>query len=444
MGIQINGQTDNISAVDGSLTISGAELPTVTNLNATGIVTATGFVGNLTGTASTATAAATAFGLSGSPTLSGITSVSTTNLTVNGNAYPSDGVVSGARNRIINGDMRIDQRNNGASINSDAYSVDRWFREISNDGALTAQRSGEAPVGFTSSLLCTTTTADASLGATQYTLIYQHIEGNNLYDLGFGTANASSVTLSFWVRSSLTGTFGGSFRSGAQVGTTRSYPFTYSISSSNTWEYKTITIPGDTNASGETWVKNNGRGATVFFSLGTGSTFSGTAGSWASANYVGATGGTSVIGTLNATWYITGVQLEPGTVATPFERRSYGQELALCQRYYYRVNRDGIAFGRLGTGGLAFSSTGMAGWTAFPVPMRTAPTALETTGTASNYQVFNASGGGVTVTSIVYNNSTTVMGETLVTVASGLVSGNSSLIVSNNTANAYLGWSAEL
>jgi hypothetical protein len=378
MGIQINGQTDNISATDGSLTISGAELPTVTNLNATGIVTASGFVGNLTGTASTATAAATAFGLSGSPTLSGITSVSTTNLTVNGNAYPSDGVVSGVRNRIINGDMRIDQRNNGASINSNAYSVDRWFREIGNDGALTAQRSGEAPVGFTSSLLCTTTTADASLGATQYTIIYQHIEGNNLYDLGFGTANASPVTLSFWVRSSLTGTFGGSFRSGAQVGTTRSYPFTYSISSSNTWEYKTITIPGDTNASGGTWVKDNGRGATVFFSLGTGSTLAGTPGSWASANYLAATGETSVIGTLNATWYITGVQLEAGTVATPFERRSFGQELALCQRYYQVVPAGAIQGANIYWNWTALGSGGQSGYYAYPVPMRATPTGNST------------------------------------------------------------------
>jgi hypothetical protein len=443
MGIQINGQTDIISAVDGSLTVSGAELPTVTNLNATGIVTATGFVGNLTGTASTATAAATAFGLSGSPTLSGITSVSTTNLTVNGNAYPSDGVVSGARNRIINGDMRIDQRNAGASVtvnsSSDFFPVDR-FNGVGqlSDGVYTLQRSTTAPTGFVNSIIATVTTADASIGASQFYFIRQIIEGTNVTDLGWGTANAQTVTLSFWVRSSLTGIFGGVAKNNAQD---YSYPFTYAISSANTWEKKTITIPGPTAG---TWLTDTSGGIQLAWSLGGGSSTQGPSGSWAAANYRGATGETAVISTNGATFYLTGVQLETGTVATPFERRSFGQELALCQRYYYRVNRDGIAFGRLGTGGIAFSSTGMAGWTAFPVPMRTAPTALETTGTASNYQVFNASGSGVTATSIVYNNSTTVMGETLVTVASGLVSGNSSLIVSNNTANAYLGWSAEL
>ena len=232
-------------------------------------------------------------------------------------------------NRIINGDMRIDQRNAGAAVTaSGSYPVDRFSVFNSTDGAFSSSRSTTAPTGFTNSLYFTTTTADASLAATQFSSALQRIEGFNIADLGWGTANAKTVTLSFWTRSSLTGTFGGSLRNSD---TNRSYPFTYTISSANTWEYKTVTIPGDTTG---TWLTDNGLGVSVTFGLGVGSTYSGTAGAWAAANYLSATGATSVIGTLNATWYITGVQLEVGSVATPFERRPYGTELALCQRYF--------------------------------------------------------------------------------------------------------------
>jgi hypothetical protein len=386
MGIQINGNTDTITAIDGALTVSGAELSAVTNLNATGIVTASGFVGNLTGTASTATAAATAFGLSGSPTLSGITSVSTTNLTVNGNAYPSDGVVSGARNRIINGDMRIDQRNAGASVtvnsSSDFFPVDR-FNGVGqlSDGVYTLQRSTTAPTGFVNSIIATVTTADASIGASQFYFIRQIIEGTNITDLGWGTANAQTVTLSFWVRSSLTGIFGGVAKNNAQD---YSYPFTYAISSANTWEKKTITIPGPTAG---TWLTDTSGGIQLAWSLGGGSSTQGPSGSWAAANYRGATGETAVISTNGATFYLTGVQLEAGTVATPFERRSYGQELALCQRYFCKnSNPEVVATNGAGytTSGMFHSGTvslytsvnGITQAIMFPVSMRTAPSTI--------------------------------------------------------------------
>lgn len=242
-------------------------------------------------------------------------------------AFNSNGLFF--RNRIINGDMRIDQRNAGASVTFDnnVFPVDR-FRGLTNlSSKATAQQSSVVPTGFVNSVLVTSSSA-YSLAAGDYFGIGQRIEGTNISDLGWGTASARAVTLSFWVRSSLTGTFGGAL---SNSNGTRSYPFTYSISVADTWEYKTITVPGDTSG---TWLTTNGSGIQLVISLGTGATLSGTAGAWAGANYFSATGAVSVISTNGATFYITGVQLETGSVATPFERRPFGTELMLCQRYY--------------------------------------------------------------------------------------------------------------
>ena len=260
---------------------------------------------------------------SGTPTFNDVTLSS-----INGNA------ISGTRNRIINGDMRIDQRNAGASVTpNNSYTLDRWKGATSQTSKYTVQQSSTAPTGFKNSLLVTSSSA-YSLTSSDYFAVGQSIEGFNIADLGWGAAGASSVTISFWVRSSLTGSFGGSLRNSSY---NRSYPFIYTISSVNTFEYKTVTVSGDTTG---TWSSDNSSGIEVLFGLGVGSTFSGTAGAWAGANYISATGATSVVGTNGATFYITGVQLEPGTVATPFERRSYGQELALCQRYFQIVSAN--------------------------------------------------------------------------------------------------------
>jgi len=234
------------------------------------------------------------------------------------------------RNRVINGDCRIDQRNAGASVNSNgAFIVDRFIQLMSGGGVLTSQRSTTVPAGFTNSIFIQVTTADSSIAAGDYYLLRHTVEGFNTADLGWGAANALSVTLSFWARSSVTGTFSGSVENAAE---TRSYPFTYAISSANTWEKKTITIPGDTSG---TWATDNTVGIYLNLDLGSGSTFQGTASAWGSAKAFAATGAVQLISTLNATFYITGVQIEVGKVATPFEYRSYGQELALCQRYFY-------------------------------------------------------------------------------------------------------------
>jgi hypothetical protein len=276
----------------------------------------------------------------------------------------------GLKNRIINGDMVIDQRNAGASVtmtNPGTYDTDRWYCTNSSDGVMTAQQVSDAPTGFINSLKCTATTADATLGTSQRGVVAQFIEGYNVADLAWGTASAKTVTLSFWVKSSLTGTFGGALRNSAAD---RSYPFTYSISVANTWEQKSVTIVGDTTG---TWLTTNGTGIGLHFGLGVATNLSGTAGAWASANNISATGAVSVLGTLNATWQITGVQLEVGSTATPFERRLYNQELANCQRYYYLPKE--------GQMGAYVTSTNITIGYTFPVTMRTSPTVSGTSAT---------------------------------------------------------------
>jgi hypothetical protein len=278
----------------------------------------------------------------------------------------------GMRNRIINGAMVISQRNGTSSVtpaNSD-YLVDRFYFSCSQSSKFTAQQNAGSvtpPAGFTNYLGLTSSSA-YSIGASDYFFLCQPIEGFNTADLGFGTSNAKTVTLSFWVYSSITGTFGGSLRNGSA---SRSYPFSYTVSSANTWTQASITIAGDTTG---TWVgATNGTGLNVFFSLGTGSTFSTTAGSWASGNYVSATGATSVVGTNNATFYITGVQLEKGSVATPFEYRQYGTELALSQRYYWKVTSNGSNITGFGSGQFTSTTNGNVIFT-YPVTMRSSPT----------------------------------------------------------------------
>ena len=235
------------------------------------------------------------------------------------------------KNRIINGAMVIDQRNAGASVTptSGQFSVDRWAASLTQASKFSMQQNAGSvtpPTGFRN-YLGITSLSSYSIASGDIFAFSQAIEGFNTADLGWGAAGAATVTLSFWVRSSLTGTFGGSIVNAAQ---NRSYPFTYTISAANTWEQKSVVIAGDTTG---TWVTNNGAGLYVFLGLGVGSTFSGTAGAWSGSAFYSATGATSVVGTNGATFYITGVQLEKGTQATSFDYRPYGTELALCQRY---------------------------------------------------------------------------------------------------------------
>jgi len=309
----------------------------------------------------------------------------------------------GFKNRIINGAMVIDQRYDGTASASSlsGYLIDRWSIAQSTTGKLIAQQNAGSvtpPTGFTNYLGVTSQSAYTA-GTNDFYAIIQTIEGYNIADLGWGTANAKTATLSFWVRSSLTGTFGATINNGGS----RSYPITYTISAANTWEYKTITIPGDTSGS---WGSTNGVGAQVWFSLGVGSTYGGTSGVWSSTNYVGVASTVSVVGTSGATFYVTGVQFEKGSQATAFDYRDYGNELRLCQRYY-QTAQDFT--------GIMNSSTSVIGMMHWSVWMRSSPTIstsgnIEVTdgytadysqssgGVSTNYQVNNSTGAMVSMT----------------------------------------------
>jgi hypothetical protein len=271
------------------------------------------------------------------------------------------------KNRIINGAMVINQR--ATSITDNGYSVDRfqYVASVASKGTL-AQSTSIYPTGFNYSLGFTSSSA-YTVGASELFTIKQVIEGYNVADLGFGTANAKTITISFWVRSSLTGTFGGSINNSAGD---RSYPFSYTISAANTWEQKSVTIAGDTTG---TWLVDNGAGLNVWFSLGAGSTFSATAGAWGGGGgKVSATGATSVVGTNGATFYITGVQLEVGSSATGYEYRQYTTELALCQRYYYALGGNTGDLNSITGRFYAASGVYVANQYQFPVQMRTSAT----------------------------------------------------------------------
>jgi hypothetical protein len=232
----------------------------------------------------------------------------------------------GFKNRIINGAMVINQR--ATSITDAGFVTDRWaYTPSLASKATISQDTSVYPTGFNASLKVLSSSA-YTVGASELFIVRQAIEGFNVADLGWGFAGAQPVTISFWVRSSLTGTFGGAVEN---LGINRCYVFSYSIPTANTWTQITITIAGDTTG---TWNTTNDVGIRVSFGLGVGSSFSGTAGSWGSTRLFSATGAVSVVGTNGATFYITGVQLEKGSTATSFDYRPYGTELALCQRYY--------------------------------------------------------------------------------------------------------------
>lgn len=278
----------------------------------------------------------------------------------------SPGVSTGFKNRIINGACVINQRVVSSTTTNGTFPVDRWYFGVSTAGTLTAQQSTGVPAGFVKSIAFTKTTGNAP-AAGEFNYFTQAIEGYNIGDLGWGTANAKAITLSFWAYSGATGTFSGSLRNNGSGGF-RAYPFTYVISSANTWTYCSITIPGDTSGS---WSTDAAAGVYVFFDLGSGTSARAAAGSWAVGNYIGATGSSTYpTSTSGGSMTFTGFQFEVGTTATNFDYRPYGTELSLCQRYFYSIINTAT---RLCIGFIP-SSNNAYGITTLPVPMRVAPT----------------------------------------------------------------------
>jgi hypothetical protein len=344
------------------------------------------------------------------------------------------------KNRIINGAMMIDQRYSGGTIGAitgSAYTVDRFgIIRVGGTSTLTPQQSTVAPEGFINSLIVTAGSG-ATPSGTEERSLFHRIEGLNCTDLGWGTATAKTVTLSFWVRSSLTGTFGVSLTNSAF---NRSYVAAYTINAANTWEQKTITIAGDISG---TWLTSNGIGISIYWDLGVGTTYSGSAtGAWQGAGYEGLTGGTKLSATSSATFYITGVQLEKGSTATSFDYRPYGTELQLCQRYYYTFGGDSA--NNLPGNGQCYSTTAFNNLcVAFPATMRANPTLSYSS--LSDWYVQNASGGGLTPLSISQssNDTSTKSAALRGTVSSGLVAGNATGLYAANT-NARLNFNSEL
>jgi hypothetical protein len=338
-------------------------------------------------------------------------------------------------NRIINGNMVIDQRNAGASVTlngSESYITDRFACGDVTDGSFTAQQVSDAPAGFINSLKCTITSADTSLTGTQTAYCYQTIEGLNIADFAWGTASATTITLSFWIKSSLTGTFGGALRNSAA---NRAYPFTYAISAANTWEQKTVTIAGDTSG---TWLTTNGVGINLQFSLGAGPDRSGTAGAWNANNNTGATGQVQVIGTNGATWQITGVQLEAGSVATPFERIDYGRQLIQCQRYFVSYGGSGSLYEFYGVG-FAATTTSATILINHPVELRATPTFSVLN--VVNLQVNGTGGGALTALSLDQGGR---LASSLGAAKTGLTANTVLLLVNNNSNAPRLQFSSEL
>ena len=328
------------------------------------------FVGNVTGNLT-----GDATGLSGSPTLSGITSVSTTNLTVNGNAYPATGPLSN-RNLIINGAMQVAQRGTSfAGLTAASYVIDRFDLYITT-GTFSAEQSTTAPSGFGNSLKvdCTATT---SLGTSGAVVLRQKFEGLNAQSIKKGTSDAQPITLSFWARSNKTGTYISEIYDATN---NRQVSKSYTINSADTWEYKTLTFPADTTG---TLNNTNAQSIIAQFWLAAGTNFtSGTLNTtWNSVTTANRIVGQVDFGDSTSNeFYITGVQLEVGSVATPFEHRSYGDELARCQRYYAVLGTSAQpspcpVFSRA-------SNTKVMGID-LPVPMRTTPTV----GTAGNVRI---------------------------------------------------------
>jgi hypothetical protein len=342
-----------------------------------------------------------------------------------GTNFYNVGMTMGYRNRLFNGAMTISQRNGASSvtptsISGNEYTLDRWAARSSQASKFSVQQSTTVPSNFKNSMAITSLAA-TSVGSGDFYQMLQPIEGLNCADLGWGSSTAQPITLSFWVRSSLTGTFGGTILNSAE---TRSYVYSYTVNTANTWEYKTIVIPGDTSG---TWLTTNGIGLQLRFSLGMGSTYTTSALGWAAGTFGAPTGCVNVVATNGATWFVTGVQLEEGTQATPFDWRPITTEFALCQRYFfvYDTKRS------LAT---VFNTTDtQANTIVFPVTMRTNPTGVGITApnitTSGNWGIYGATNGWGAVAGYTPTFTTTQDGSAVSMSGVGGVTNNYSYLI---------------
>jgi hypothetical protein len=338
--------------------------------------------------------------------------------------------------------MVIDQRNAGAAVNgsggNQTYPVDRYYSQLYNTtGNTTGQQSSTAPAGFVSSLKLSVQTADAAVGATDQVWYGQNIEGYNFADMNFGSSNAATFTLSFWIYSNVTGTYCVTFKNSAE---NRGYTAEYTVNASNTWEKKTITVAGDQSG---TWLTTNGTGLKVWFVLMAGSSQQTTANTWnATSGSLATSNQVNFMSSVSNVLFITGVQLERGSTASSFEYRSYTTELQLCQRYAYKRLADGSANDYAPFGiGRYYGTNAAQLFIPFPVTMRTFPSSI----TVGGIMFVNDLGfGGQTWVSPVLNESScdgaTVTGST----TTGITAGYATTFYANSTSVASILFNAEL
>lgn len=359
------------------------------------------------------------------------TSVGSTVISDSSNQWVENAQSLSWRNKIINGDMRVTQRGTGAVTADSTFAVDRWAVYNTTSATFSAQQSSVAPAGFSNSYLFTVGTG-ASATAAQYAQIQHKIEGLNIYDLAFGTASAKTITLSFWVRSSVTGTFCVGLRNWLPD---RSYVTTYSILSANTWEKKTITIAGDT---GGIWHTDNRAALRVTYDFGSGGDIqTSTLNAWQTGNYYSTSSRANLIGTSSATFYLTGVQLETGSAATPFEMLQYEKQLELCQRYFARLSSLSGNYVGFGTGCSTGTNIALV-YVKYPQQMRGTPTM-----TQSNCAIYNTTARAVTALSAAYYGSDS-LSINVTTASSTQTMGQGVVLTGNNNAAAYIDLNAEL
>ena len=354
-------------------------------------------------------------------------------------ALIGSGQAQGNKNLIINGAMNMAQRGTSAVTIADAaqYRVDRFNAYDNTSGAFTYEQSTTTPSGegFINSTKLTVTSADTSIAAGEYAYYAQYIEGTKFSQCDFGNSGAKSVTLSFFVRSSATGTYCVTLANSAS---NRSFVSEYTISSANTWEKKTITVAGDTTG---TWLTTTGIGLKVFFCLAVGSTYQQSAGSWGTTSFAfGSSNQTNWLGTNGNTLYITGVQLEVGEQATPFEYEDITTTLRKCQRYLYRLVTDVDAGAFVSLTGWNTNDT--YGPILYPVEMRAAPT-LSIGAEPADFLILSA-GTNPTVTELYSNGSSKRMMELRVSSTGNIVAGRPYWGRIIDTTNGYIQWDAEL